>query len=229
MKVLVCCVISACIAVGCSSQKTETAPQTVQTTANSENDEQLYTDAARNLTSQFSTKLQGTLLDALNESGVAYAVELCQTMAPQIASVHSVAGWKVKRVSEKWRTITGRPDSSELQILAKFADPATKENSLTAWSGPDSARVFHYYEKIQVRDVCLKCHGDLQTVDLDLWKQIRILYPWDKATGYRVGDLRGMFVVDAPYPGGRDVAQLLAQGVSVSQIAAATPRTESTH
>jgi hypothetical protein len=67
----------------------------------------------------------------------------------------------------------------------------------------------------------LKCHGDLQTVDLNLWKETRIAYPYDKATGYKEGDLRGMFVVNAAYPEGLEVARALAEGVSMAELKAA--------
>jgi len=223
MKTLTCLFLASLIITGCKSNKPETASQVAETTLPSAEEERLYTEAARNLAGQFGRELQNTLLNALRQSGPAYAVDVCQIRAPEIAAAHTMTGWRVKRVSEKWRTITGRPDSSESAALARFADPATKENSFIGWSGPDSARVLHYYEKITVREVCLKCHGDLQTVDLDLWKQVRIAYPWDKAVGYKEGDLRGMFVVDAQYPGDRDVAKLLAQGASVSQIVASKP------
>ncbi|MCX6835357.1 MAG: DUF3365 domain-containing protein [candidate division Zixibacteria bacterium] len=223
MKTLTCLFLALLIITGCKSNKPENVSQNTKSVPPSAADEQLYTEAARNLAGQLDRELQNMLLSALAQSGPAYALDVYQVEAPEITAAHNMKGWKVKRVSEQWRTIAGRPDSSESAALARFANPATKENSFVGWSGPDSARVFHYYEKITVREVCLKCHGDLQTVDLDLWKQVKITYPWDKATGYREGDLRGMFVVDAQFPGDRDVAKLLAQGTSVSQIVAADP------
>lgn len=223
MKTLIYLLLAPLILAGCKSNKPETASQVAETTLPSAEDEQLYTEAARKLVGQLDRELQSMLLSALAQSGPAYALDVYQVEAPEITAAHNMKGWKIKRVSDQWRAVTGRPDSSESAALARFANPATKENSFIGWSGPDSARVFHYYEKIMVSSVCLKCHGDLQTVDLDLWKQVKIAYPWDKATGYREGDLRGTYVVDAQYPGDRDVAKLLAQGASVSQIVAADP------
>jgi hypothetical protein len=223
MKTIACLFFLFMAVIGCSSDKADLERHDTQPTTASADYEQLFTEAARNLVKQFSTELQSTLLGAINENGAAYAFQMCQLKAPEIASAHSVAGWTVKRVSTQWRNIAGRADSTEKAMLERFAEPSTTSDFLVLTSGPDSARMFHYYEKIIVKDMCLQCHGDIQRVDQDLWKQIRVMYPYDKATGYKSGDLRGMFVVDAPYPGGEDVARLFAQGVSVSQIAAAMP------
>lgn len=103
--------------------------------------------------------------------------------------------------------------------MSALAVSANKLGFVTRWSGPDTAKVFHYFQRIVTREMCLQCHGDLQTVDLELWKQIRIAYPYDKATGYKVGDLRGMFVVSAAYPAGEETARRLAEGVSIRDLA----------
>ena len=218
MKLLICWMLIVGAISGCGAQDADTARQ-IQTQAPPEApDEAQLTDAARNLTVQFSSDLQAALLGALNENGPAYAMQFCQMRAGEIASAHSAAGWSVKRVSEKWRNITGRPDSAETAVLAAFADPATKSEFLTGWSGPDSARVFNYYQKIIVREMCLQCHGDLQNVDLDLWKQVKTDYPYDKATGYKEGDLRGMFVVSAHLPEAEKSAARLAEGASIRDL-----------
>jgi len=223
MKTIACLLFLVLAAGGCNSGSAKLERQDTQPSSASAADDQLFTEAAGNLVKQFRTDLQSTLLGAIKENGTAYAVQMCQLKAQEIAAAHSVAGWTVKRVSTQWRNVADRPDSTDKAMLDRFAEPSTKSNFLVLTTGPDSARTFHYYEKIIVNDMCLQCHGDIQTVDQELWKIIRILYPYDKATGYKSGDLRGMFVVKAPYPGGEDVARLLAQGVSVSQISAAMP------
>ena len=223
MKAIACLFFLFMALNGCSSGNADLERHDAQPTPASTNDEQLFSEAAGNLVKQFRTELQSTLLGALSENGTGYALRMCQMKAQEIAAAHSVADWTVKRVSAQWRNVADRPDSTEKAMLDRFAEPSTTSDFLVLTSGPDTARTFHYYEKIIVRDMCLQCHGDIQTVDQDLWKEVKIKYPYDKATGFKTGDLRGMFVVNAPYPGGKDVARLLAQGVSVSQIAAATP------
>jgi len=223
MKTIACLLIIFLGLDGCKSESPELKTNANEPTLAAAGDEQLFTQAAGNLVTQFRNQLQSTLLGAINENGTAYALQICQMRAPEIAAAHSVEGWTVKRVSNQWRSVADKPDSTEKAMLERFADPSTKNDFLVQTAGPDSARTFQYYEKIMVKDMCLQCHGDIQTVDQDLWKFIKINYPYDKATGYKVGDLRGMYVVEAPFPSGEDVARLLAQGVEVSEISAATP------
>ncbi|MEW5796125.1 MAG: DUF3365 domain-containing protein [Candidatus Zixiibacteriota bacterium] len=220
MKLLICCLMAVTVISGCGAQDTETAPAAQSQAQAPAPDEAELTAAARNLAGQFGRDLQSALLGALNENGPAYAMQVCQIRAGEIAAAHSAAGWSVKRVSDKWRNITGRPDSAEVAVLATFADLKTDSEFLTRWSGPDSARVFNYYQTIVVREMCLQCHGDLQSVDLDLWQQVKIAYPYDKATGYKEGDLRGMFVVSAHLPEAEKIAPKLAEGIPIGDLVA---------
>jgi hypothetical protein len=221
MKTIVFLILSLSLAVSCGSQDAANK-QTAQPQAQPQlAEDSLYATAARNLLSQFSGELLSTLEAALKENGAPYAVGICQRKAQEIAAAHTGAGWTVKRVSEKWRHVSGVPDKTEKGILASFADTSNHAESQTLWSGPDSSRVFSYYQKITVREMCLQCHGDIQVPDPDLWKQIRMEYPYDKATGYKVGDLRGMFVISAHLPTAEAAAKRLAAGASFKEIVGA--------
>ncbi|MBV5321708.1 MAG: DUF3365 domain-containing protein, partial [Sulfuricurvum sp.] len=51
-----------------------------------------------------------------------------------------------------------------------------------------------FYKPIVINnEACLKCHGN---VEGDLAKAITAAYPEDKATGYKMGDLRGMIAIE---------------------------------
>ncbi len=219
MKTLILLLFLSVMAINCGSQEAGSPKQAPKQAVSA--DDSLFTAAARNLTGQFGGELMSTLQAAMDENGPAYALGVCQVKAQKMAATNSGAGWTVKRVSEKWRNIADRPDSTDRAILAKFADPASPAESQTRWSGPDSARVFSYYQKITVKEMCLQCHGDIEASDPDLWKQIKIEYPYDKAMGYKVGDLRGMFVVSAHLPTATASAKRLADGVSIRDIVGA--------
>jgi hypothetical protein len=53
-----------------------------------------------------------------------------------------------------------------------------------------------YVEPIGVQPLCLTCHGE--SLAPDLASRIEELYPADRAVGYRVGDLRGVFWAEFP-------------------------------
>ena len=211
-------IIVALILTSCGTKETATPDQTAPTGKSMVATEKLFIQASEQLVKQYSSALGGKLMVALNNYGAVEAIKVCSREAQVLAESHSAEGWQIKRVSRKWRNILDRPDTVEVAMLEMFDNPATTDEYLTRWSGPDTARVFHYYKKIVIRDACLKCHGDLQTFDLDLYKRIKIKYPYDKATGYQAGDLRGMFVVSVEYPAGEDMAKLLADGVNIVEF-----------
>jgi len=44
---------------------------------------------------------------------------------------------------------------------------------------------------IPMQDVCLKCHGSLETIVPQVKEQLNAAYPHDKSTGYTVNQIRG--------------------------------------
>lgn len=220
MKIFFILILSGLLFAGCGDETKTDLPAADPAADAEASIAQIYTAASENLVRQFGAAMQEELMSALAASGPAHALQVCQLNAPGIEVAHGFDGWTIKRVSEKWRNVKNRPDTTELAILRKFEAATAQDNYLTSWSGPDSARVFNYYKKIMIRRVCLQCHGDLQTVDMDLWRKVKVAYPWDKATGYKEGDLRGMFVVAAEYPAGEEMARLLADGVKITALTA---------
>ena len=218
MKILCCAIILTMILVSCGAEEAAPPDPTAQTGASMAATQKLFIQGAEQLVRQYSGALSGELMAALNDYGPSQAIKICGDQAQTLAVAHSAEGWEVKRVSRKWRNVADRPDTAEIAVLEMFDNPATTDDYLTRWSGPDTAQVFHYYKKIVVKKLCLQCHGDLQTFDLDLYKKVKVAYPYDKATGYQVGDLRGMFVVNVEYPAGEDMAKLLADGVNMVEF-----------
>lgn len=53
-----------------------------------------------------------------------------------------------------------------------------------------------YVEPILLQPLCLTCHGE--TLASDITARIDELYPDDRATGFEVGDFRGLFWVEYP-------------------------------
>ena len=56
----------------------------------------------------------------------------------------------------------------------------------------DGKKVFRLMKAIPTAQVCTKCHGDKLMPQVAT--SLSELYPEDKATGYRVGQIRGAFV-----------------------------------
>ena len=50
-----------------------------------------------------------------------------------------------------------------------------------------------YVEPIRMKGICMRCHGD--RIEPGVKERLRALYPEDQATGFKRGELRGIFWV----------------------------------
>lgn len=57
----------------------------------------------------------------------------------------------------------------------------------------NGTKTFRFMKAIPAGALCLKCHG--ANLSADVQQTINRLYPIDKATGYKQGDIRGAFTL----------------------------------
>ena len=57
---------------------------------------------------------------------------------------------------------------------------------------------FRYYIPLRIGPMCLQCHGPRDALEPTVRRALDALYPEDRATGYGVGDLRGVVRVTVP-------------------------------
>jgi hypothetical protein len=102
----------------------------------------------------------------------------------------------VKRISLKYRNPANAPQGSEKAILESLqtlkANAVVLPKAVVEVVGDGT---YKYYKPLLIsKEACLKCHGDLGKTS-ELAKAIGARYPEDKATGYKMNDLRGAIVV----------------------------------
>jgi len=104
-------------------------------------------------------------------------------------------GVHVKRISMKFRNPANQAAADETVILEalqklKSANVILPKQIVQKVDG----NTYKYYKPLVInKKVCLKCHGDI--TDVELRRAIEERYPIDKATHYKMGDLRGAIVV----------------------------------
>ncbi len=155
-------------------------------------------EAARQTVRLFSERLKGELGAAIKTDGAANAVSLCQTISPDISTVLTdESGFEVSRTSLKLRNPENTPGPWELEGLRMFqdnvaagADPAKLERYAEVLTA-EGDRLFRYMRAIPTGDMCLACHGT--DIKADVRAELTRYYPEDKATGYKLGELRGAF------------------------------------
>ncbi len=147
----------------------------------------------------FAGELKKHLQDAMKSGGPANALNVCKTVAPSIAETHSkTSGLTIKRTALKVRNPENAPDDYELKVLQQFvADIAAGKDAKTMKKAEivevDGGKVFRFSKAIPTQKMCLRCHGE--NIAPELKARIDELYPEDKATGFKEGDLRGIFSI----------------------------------
>jgi len=193
---------------GCDNNKQgKTDPQLEQAKALQNENDILCRQAADKLTVIFAGELKEELMKSLGEGSSVNAIEVCQIKAPKISQIFSINGVKIKRVAERYRNLDNRATAEQLEILAGFADTLTAPEFVGEWTRSDTSETYHYYKPIYTQPICLNCHGGLQTLSPGVIDAVRKHYPNDKATGFKVGELRGMFVVEIDWPTGEGYAE----------------------
>lgn len=145
--------------------------------------------------------LSSNLLAAVSRSGLTGAVGFCSVQAADITrSAGTNGGIRLRRVSHRARNPENHADAVELRVLEDLrgrlgSGGATPVVLTTNVSGEVSGFV-----AIQLgQPLCLKCHGQPdREIAQPTMEVLRRLYPEDRATGFRLGELRGMWRVDFP-------------------------------
>lgn len=158
--------------------------------------QRLVRDQGAAATKALMGTLQTNLVAAMQEGGPSYAVEFCAGEA--LALTDSVAGQlgsgiSLKRVSEHHRNPVNAPDAAEVRALRHFQDALAESGSLPEdWVQQTASGELRYYRPLVIAEPCLACHGNADSLDPAVAEAISARYPDDRATGYEIGDLRGV-------------------------------------
>lgn len=160
-----------------------------------------YFETGQNIVRTAFEALSSQLVRAIEEEGHPGAVAFCQVAAPEIlASVAlpenvNASSVTIARTSMRWRSSANRPDKHDLILLDEMQVSRLKGEEPLAVLEADESRVY-YYHPILVQPLCMNCHGmPLQHISEETLATIDVLYPDDRARGYKTGDLRGMWKV----------------------------------
>lgn len=154
------------------------------------------------LADRFQADLQGQLQAAMQASGPAGAISVCQQAAPAIAaSLSAESGAEVRRIAFRARNPGALPDGELRERLEQLATaplaPDGKPAVMQWTSGSGASAKAHYLRAIPMKEQpCGACHGT--AVAPDVKDKLAELYPADSATGFRPGDLRGAIAISWP-------------------------------
>lgn len=136
---------------------------------------------------EFGEVLKKELRKGLKESPVK-AVGVCNIRAPEIQKQVSVDGIKIGRVSQKNRNPQNLPKKWMKTYINQFHENKVSKKYIVADLRNGRKGLI---KPIKTMPLCLKCHGS--GIEESLRSEISSKYPKDKATGYKVGEIRGFF------------------------------------
>lgn len=141
-------------------------------------------------------ELVAELTAAIAQGGPENAIEVCRVRAPQIARAASKPGLSVGRTSHKLRNPANlAPDWVAPLLAAYVAGERANEPAAVVLDGGRTG----YVEPLATAPMCLACHGE--SIAPAVAAKLAALYPEDRATGFRAGELRGLAWVEVDAAG----------------------------
>lgn len=163
-------------------------------------DKAALAEEAKTAIKAYGGSLKSELQTAMQSGGPVNALTVCNMKAPEIAqSVAASQQVQISRVSLRHRNpTTGVPNEWQTQVLNDFEARKVKGEAIESLVYSEMVKQgdkqeFRFMKAIPTEAMCLACHGT--EISPAVMTRINELYPQDKATGFKEGDLRGAFVV----------------------------------
>jgi hypothetical protein len=192
-----------CLAVGaagCNQQQPAAEPEEASAPEPSgswSGQQQAQLERATRAREVLASTLMGELTEALDSEGPAGAVEVCRTIAPEVAAeVATNHGVAIGRTSFRLRNQANQPPVWAREAVVEQVAEAT------TFAGP--AGELGVLTPIFTKAECTMCHGTVEETSDAAMAAIRDLYPADQAVDFAEGDLRGWFWVEVPAAAGPD-------------------------
>ncbi len=165
----------------------------------SESQRQEYLTEGDSIATEAQRILLMNVSQAIQNAGPAGAVDFCNVHAmPLTDSVSAMHKVNIQRLSDKNRNpenaiISETDKEAWLQIKTMMKDTAVKQKQLVLQQGSS----IYYYKAIPLgMPACLSCHGVKgENILPETQQAINSKYPDDKATGYSIGELRGVWKI----------------------------------
>lgn len=156
------------------------------------------TKAERGLEYALSTKavLGKNLMGKIQSEGTIGALEFCNIQAiPLTDSMSKVHHALISRVTDKPRNQDNLASEDELSTLSFFKFKASENAEQAPVIKEENGKTYFYFP-IMTNSMCMQCHGKPGTdIENSTLAAIKAKYPEDKATGYGVNEVRGMWKV----------------------------------
>lgn len=155
-----------------------------------------YSDRGLNYALATKTVLGKNLMGTIQKKGTVAALEFCSTKAyPLTDSMAQVHNANIKRVTDKPRNQKNLADAFELKQIETFKKQLGNNLEIEPIVTENNNKI-HVYYPIVTNDMCLQCHGTPnETIKKETLNRLEHLYPKDKAIGYDINEIRGVWSI----------------------------------
>ena len=180
----------------CQSSTTDTTTSQTEITTDTIPEEAVIAKGKEVAGATFAV-LSATLQKAIQEEGIAGALEFCNLRAlPITDSLSDVHQATIRRTALRFRNPANAPDQAEQAILQQYQSQLENGETLKPVVAEINPSEVAFYAPILANDLCLKCHGiPGETLLEEDLITIRQIYPEDQAIGFAAGDLRGIWSI----------------------------------
>lgn len=184
--------LTALIAAGCSpaGSAKSSAPE-------AEPAEIDYLAISSELANELQSALGPKLMAAMQSSGPAGAIVVCQEVAQDLTEATQRIDPKVtiRRTALRVRNPANAPDALDRGVMEAWITDNNRVGPPEPVLSPtENGTIVH--RPIMTAELCLQCHGSANQIAPETAKLIAQLYPEDAATGFNAGELRGAFRIE---------------------------------
>lgn len=152
------------------------------------------------ISKQLAGRLKQRLIKAVQTGGLAGGIEQCQIAAPQISrelrEQHPTKLISAGRTSLKIRNPNNQASAWQKIKLESF-DQDNSDGLKSSYRyrivQQDGRDAMEFISPIPSQGLCLNCHGE--QLNTEVLETLNKLYPNDQARNYKLGDIRGAFVI----------------------------------
>lgn len=170
---------------------------TNSTTKLSEEAQKKYMDKGTEITQKAFKLLSDNLMTQMQQGGPSQALPFCNVQAlPLTASIATQENVQIKRVSKMFRNSANKPNTTERHVISDYENTLLRGEELSPVLISTLSGKPQFFSPILINKKCLSCHGVIRKqVSKQTDSLIKVVYPNDLATGYKVGDLRGIWSI----------------------------------
>ncbi len=157
-----------------------------------------YMGKGRHIVMTTKKQLGKNLKKTIKTKGTKEAVSFCSVKAyPILDSMSTVFNANIVRVSNKNRNPKNKANAIETEYIINYQTQLDNGEELKPII-KETEDLAIFYMPIVTNDMCLQCHGPKNNIDAEVLAEIKKHYPNDKATGYDINQIRGIWRIEMP-------------------------------